>query len=59
MMNLKTVTLFGLLGVTQQAPAPLPNASNTDSKFPLYPTPESSIPIGQQTTYNVDSMGGY
>lgn len=59
MFNLKLISLCGLLGVSQQVKAPLPNAASDTGKFPLYPSPEN-VNIGlQSTAYSIDSQGGY
>ena len=56
--NLKAIALMGLLGVTQQAASPLPNASGDTGKFPLYPSPETTSGL-KTTDYTLAALGGY
>jgi hypothetical protein len=56
--NLSTLTVLSLLGLTQEAASPLPNATGDTGKFPLYPSPETTSGI-QTTNFALASKGGY
>ena len=56
--TLQTVAIMGLLGLTQQAASPLPNATGDTGKFPLYPSPETTTGL-KSSDYSIDSLGGY